>query len=102
MSDKEPKSLSGMISSPESQLGQLAREAAARVALSDRLREALEPELGLNLRACNLRDDGTLVLLASGPEWANRLRFEGDRLLRLCRELHPRAARVRIRVAQDL
>ena len=101
MSDKEAKSLSGLISDPESGLGRLAREAADRVALADCLREALGAELGHNLSAANLREDGTLVLLASGPEWATRMRFEADRLLRLCREKYPRAARVRVRVSQD-
>ena len=101
MSDKEAKSLSGLISDPDSGLGRLAREAADRVALTDRLREALDPELGHSLRAANLREDGTLVLLASGPEWAARLRYEADRLLRLCREKNPQAARVRVRVSQE-
>jgi hypothetical protein len=64
MSDKEPKSLSGLITDSQSGLGRLAREAAARVALSERLRDALEPELAEHLSACNLREDGTLVLLA--------------------------------------
>jgi len=99
MSDKEPKSLSGLITDSHSGLGRLAREAAARVALSERMREALEPELAEHLSACNLREDGTLVLLASGPEWATRLRFESDRLLQLCRQHNPQAARVRVRVS---
>ena len=99
MSGKEPKSLSGLITDSHSGVGRLAREAAERVALGDRLRTALDPELGLHLSGCNLRDDGTLVLLASGPEWAARLRFESDRLLKICREHNPRAARVRVRIA---
>ncbi len=100
MSDSEPKSLSGLVSDPTSPLGRLATEAAARVALTDHLRTGLGEALGNHVAAANLRADGTLVVLATGPEWAARLRFESDRLLALCRAINPAAARVRIRVSQ--
>ncbi|UCG73110.1 MAG: DUF721 domain-containing protein [Chromatiales bacterium] len=75
-------------------------EAAARVALTDHLRNGLGESLGAHVAGANLRPDGTLVVLASGPEWATRLRFESERMLALCRAVHPAAARVRIRVSQ--
>lgn len=75
-------------------------EAAARVALTDHLRNGLGEPLGAHVAGANLRTDGTLVVLASGPEWANRLRFESERMLALCRAVHPAAARVLIRVSQ--
>jgi hypothetical protein len=81
-------------------VGRLGREAAARVALTDHLRASLPAPLGEHITAANLRGDGTLVVLASGPEWAARLRFESDRLLGLCRERAPGAARVRVRVSR--
>lgn len=100
MSDLRPKSLSGLVTDSDSPLGRLASEAASRVALTDHLRNGLGSPLAAHVAGANLRDDGTLVVLASGPQWAARLRFEGERLLALGRELHPGAARVRIRVGQ--
>lgn len=100
MSDLRPKSLSGLVTDKGSALGRLAGEAAARVALTDHLRSGIDQELAPYLAGANLRADGTLVILAAGPEWAARLRFESDRLLALGRELQPGAARVRIRVSQ--
>ncbi len=100
MSDTEPKSLSRLVTDPTSPLGRLATEAAARVALTDHLRAGLGDSAGSHIAGANLRDDGTLVVLATGPEWAARLRFESDRLLTLCRAVYPAAARVRVRVTQ--
>ena len=97
MSDLRPKSLSGLLSDTDSALGRLADEAALRVALTDHLRNGLDPGIGQQLLGANLRDDGTLVILASGPEWAARLRFESEGLLARAREIRPAAARVRIR-----
>lgn len=88
------------MSDPTSPLGRLATEAAARVALTDHLRNGLGDGLGNHIAGANVRADGTLVVLATGPEWAARLRFESDRLLALCRTVNPAAARVRIRVSQ--
>lgn len=99
MSTNRPKSLSDLLSSHGSSLQKLAAGAADRLALTDHLRGALEPALAAHLTGANLRDDGTLVVLASNPEWAARLRFESDHLLACCRDRYRQAARVRIRVA---
>ncbi len=99
MSRKSPKSLSELLFRPGSALGELARQAAATEDLAATLRASLAPELAVELRSAALRDDGTLVILASSPAWATRLRFEAEALLAKCRERNPGAARVRIRVA---
>ena len=100
MSSSGPKSLSDLVSAPGGAVGRLASAAAGRLALGDHLRSSIDPALAARLIGANLRDDGTLVVLAASPEWAARLRFESSRLLAACREQHPGAARVRVRVSQ--
>ena len=98
MSSSGPKSLSQLLAAKGGTMQRLADEASQRVALTDHLRSSIDPEIGAHLAGANLRDDGTLIVLASSPEWAARLRFESDNLLSKCREFHPAAARVRVRV----
>jgi hypothetical protein len=99
MSKSRLKSLSNIVHDSRSALGQLAGEAQSRLDLADQMRRALPAELTSHLVGCNLRDDGTLIILTSGPEWAARFRFESSELLRICREFYPATARVRVRVA---
>lgn len=93
-----PRSLKDLLGS-SSPLDRLRSEAEKRLALADFLKDALPESLREAVLSCNLRDDGTLVVSTTGPAWAARLRFEGDALLSRCRERHPAAARVRVRVA---
>lgn len=99
MSDKSPKPLSELIFRPGSPVGELARRAAGTEDLAAALRSALGGGLAAELRSASLRDDGTLVVIAASPAWAARLRFEAPALLAKCREQHPAATRVRVRVA---
>ncbi|MCK6370578.1 MAG: DUF721 domain-containing protein [Gammaproteobacteria bacterium] len=99
MSNKSLKSLADLLQRPDGAFAELARRAARTEDLATALRAALAPELALELRSANLRGDGTLVIFAGSPAWAARLRFEETTLLTRCRELHPQATRVRIRVA---
>ncbi|MBL8225109.1 MAG: DUF721 domain-containing protein [Chromatiales bacterium] len=95
----QPVNLGDLFRSPGSSLGGLARAAAGRMELLDLLRARLPAELQACLVGCNVRDDGTLVLTASSPAWAARLRFEAPGLLACCRERFPATARVRVRSA---
>jgi len=99
MSKDAPKSLSELLGSPTSRIGQLASRARAKIDLTDHVRKGLEPELAGELVHCSVDDDGTMVVRASSPEWANRLRFESETLLALSRQLHPEAMSVKVRVA---
>ena len=99
MSEKIPKSLSELIFRPGSNIGDLARRAEATLELAAALRAGLPAEMSAELRSASLHDDGTLVVMAASPAWAARLRFEGETLLARCRELHPRARRIKIRVS---
>ena len=99
MSSNKPKSLSDLLASQQGALSRLAAEASRRLELADHLRNTLDPAIGAQMTGCNLRDDGTLVVLTTSPEWAARLRFESTTLLSACRELHPGTTKVQVRVA---
>ena len=101
MSNKSPKSLSDLIFQPGSALNDLARRADAATGLASALRCALAPALAAELRTATLRSDGTLVVTAVSSAWAARLRYEGERLLARCRETHPEAQRLEVRVSAD-
>ena len=98
---KKAKSLSELIGGTESPLGSLAQEARRRSELGDYLRKQLPPELAEGLVHCNFQTDDTLILVASRPEWAARLRFEADRVKELCAEYGSPVARIKVRVATD-
>lgn len=98
MLKKTPKPLSELISATDSPLGQLAEEARSRLELTDHIRKGLPAELASQMTSCNLRSDGTLVVIASGPEWAARIRFESSLILSLSRERNPKTTQVKVRV----
>jgi len=100
MSKGEAKSLSQLIGSGDSGLGQLAARARRQADLSEHMRNGLGADLADGVIHCNCRDDGTLVVLASSPEWASRLRFEERRLLQLCREFGSPATSVKVRIGR--
>lgn len=91
-----PRGLAELIAG-NSPLGALAREATTRLDLADTVRNSLPPDLAAAISTCNLRPDGTLVVTATSPDWAARLRFEGDTILAGCRSAWPAAERVRVR-----
>ena len=91
--------MSNIICDADSAIRRLADEARARLDLSDHIRAGLDAELGQQIAHAVLNDDGTLVVRTTGPEWATRLRFEGEKMLSLCRERHPQAQRVQVKVS---
>lgn len=62
-------------------LGDIVRHARDMGELVGRLQKALPAEIGAQILAANIRDDGELVVLTSSPAWAAKLRFEADTLL---------------------
>ncbi len=99
MSSDDAKSLSQLIGTAGTGLGDLDARARLRSGLGDHLRNALGEPLGSSISHCNIREDGTLVISAASPEWAARLRFEQQRLLELAREFGTAATAVKVRVA---
>jgi len=100
MADNEPRSLADLLKPGNSGLGRLARQASEQSALAEVLRAGLPAELAAALLSASLRPDGTLVVTASSPAWAARLRFESAALLESCRQRAPAAARLKVRVNQ--
>lgn len=68
--------------------------------LTIRLRTALAADLGAELLAANVRDDGDLVLVCSSPAWAARLRFESEALRDAANEAGFIVKNVRVKVAR--
>ena len=60
-----PKSLSELLGGQDSSLGGLVRHANQMERLGDRLRAGLPESLAGGFVHCNLREDGTLAVLAS-------------------------------------
>ena len=84
MLNNKPKSLADIIRVGESQFGRLADAAQLQADLSNYLRNNLDKSLAQGFVHCNMRDDATLVISATGPEWAARLRFESQLIIELC------------------
>jgi len=85
----------------DSPLTRLAEAARSRVDLCDRIRARLPDELAGRLMGCNVRDDGTLVVIASSPDWAPRFRFLSGELLEIARRDHPEITRLKVSVAHS-
>jgi hypothetical protein len=62
-------------------LGDIVRHARDMGELVNRLQKSLPDEIGPQILAANIRDNGELVVLTSSPAWAAKLRFEADALL---------------------
>ena len=78
MSNKHAKSLAQLIGSSDTPFGGLADAARLRADLGDYLRKNLDPSLAGGLSHCNIRDDDTLIIIATSPEWASRLRSKAS------------------------
>ncbi len=66
-------------------LGDIIRHAQDMGELVRVLQRSMPVESATSVSAANIRDDGELVVLASSPAWAAKLRFEADRLMAAAR-----------------
>jgi len=87
-----------LISGDTDTLGKIIRRAQDLDDLTTRLRGALDPDTALALLAANVRDDGELVVVASSSAWAAKLRFEGEKLMRVARDGGASVTNFRVRV----
>ena len=62
-------------------LEKIIQTAQSMDSLTGALRGVVAPELGENLLAANVREDGELVVVCSSSAWASRIRFEADTLI---------------------
>ncbi len=96
------KSLENLLNPAENGgLSDLVRRAREMDQLLRQLQRSLGGEQGASIRAANVREDGTLVVLVSSPAWAARLRFEEEALLAAAREAGIDVSTCKVRVSQD-
>lgn len=72
-------------SGPGDDLDKLVQRAQQMGELTHILQAALDPQLASSLKAANLRENGELVLICESSNWAARLRFEGEKLMKAAR-----------------
>jgi len=66
-------------------LGDIIRHARDMGELVHKLQQALPADMTTSINSANIRDNGELVVLASTPAWAAKLRFEANRLMATAR-----------------
>jgi hypothetical protein len=67
-------------------LGDIIRHAKDMGELVQELQQALPDDISASILSANIRDNGELVVLASSPAWAAKLRFEANRLMDTARQ----------------
>lgn len=83
-----------------SSLEKIIQTAQNMDSLTGALQRALDPEIGQNILAANVRENGELVVICSSSAWASRVRFESEALLAATRDSGFDAATVRVTVSQ--
>ena len=81
-------------------LEKLIQTAQNMDSLTTALKAAVDPDIGENLLAANVREDGALVVICSSSAWASRARFESDALLAAATSAGFDAESVRVTVTQ--
>ena len=77
----------------------MIRRAREMGELTHILCESLPGEYAGAIAAANVRDDGSLVVIATSPGWASRLRYETDALIRAAQESGRSVTACRVRVS---
>jgi hypothetical protein len=81
-------------------LGEIIGHARHMGELVHSLQQSLPSDMADSVRAANIRDTGELVILASSPAWAAKLRFEVDRLMAAARTSGAEITSCKIRVSR--
>ena len=81
-------------------LGEIVRHARDMGELVGQLQQALPQEVGPQVLAANIRDDGELIVLTSSPAWAAKLRFEAVALLDAARKTGAKVESCTVRVSR--
>ena len=82
-------------------LDEIIQRAQNMDSLTTTLRDVLPPDIGENLLAANLREDGELVLVCASSAWASRVRFETDKLLGAAHRAGLTVTSCRVTVSQN-
>ncbi len=81
-------------------LGDIIRHAQDMGELVQCLQRQLPEDAAANILAANIRDQGELIVLASSPAWAAKLRFEADALMTAARQTGAEVSSCRVRVSR--
>jgi len=81
-------------------LGDIIRHAQDMGELVQMLQQSLPADTAASVKAANIRDNGELVILASSPAWAAKLRFEADSLVAAARAAGAEVSTCKIRVSR--
>ncbi len=82
-------------------LGEIIRHAQDMGELVHILQKSLPDDVAASIIAANIRDGGELVVLASSPAWAAKLRFEADALIDAARRAGAQVSKCTVRVSRD-
>jgi hypothetical protein len=82
-------------------LGDIIRHARDMGELVALLQASLAKEVAQSVVAANIRDDGELVVLASSPAWAAKLRFEAESLMIAARQTGAEVTACTVRVNRN-
>ena len=82
-------------------LGDIVRHARDMGELVHTLQRALPEDMTTSICAANIRDDGELVVLASTPAWAAKLRFEANTLIKAARQSGANVTSCKVRVSRN-
>jgi len=70
-------------------------------ALTSALKASLTPDMGENLLAANVRENGEMVVVCSSSAWASRVRFESEKLIEAARDKGFDANSLRVTVSHS-
>jgi len=82
-------------------LGGIIRHARDMGELVTLLQSCLSEKEAQSVVAANIRDGGELVVLASSPAWAAKLRFEADSLMAAARQTGAEVTSCTVRVSRN-
>lgn len=97
MAEKDLKNL--LNSSNDGELAGVVRRAREMGELTHILSQSLPGEYAGAISAANVRDDGSLVVIAASSAWASRLRYEADRMLDAARAAGNHVSQCLVRVS---
>jgi len=82
-------------------LGDIVRHARDMGELVTLLQSSIGADEARSVIAANIRDDGELVVLASSPAWAAKLRFEAEALMTAARQSGAEVTSCTVRVNRN-
>ncbi len=83
----------------DGELAGVIRRAREMGELTHILCDSLPDEYTGAIAAANVREDGSLVVIATSPAWASRLRYDAEKMLEAARAAGNRVSQCLVRVS---